>query len=402
LQEFDIEVPHAVLAREQIMDGTTTSSCNPALARHADVDEIHSAAFGRSAFVTADVLELVSTDADELAERMLDWDIELKQLHPGSFDGAIIAIALGPVLVCHGHYNQSMLQQSGPPDHCVTIARPGRGSDPIALNGHDVADGEVFIAGPGAHVEVMNRGIQNPKTLSVQVEFLRAQAHWLQESLWPAARTVTVHNPGAQWAASYLDAMEWVVDAVLRYPQATARSDVRDSLVDSLLARVNAIGAAHSPVSDDRDMRAARRVAVQRAREYIHTNLTDPIRLSDLCKYARTQARALEYGFQEAIGASPIAYVRAMRLHRARRLLRSTAVRTRSISEIALDCGFWHLSQFAVDYKLLFAESPSVTYRRTQTELPKTGRRRQSSQPLSSLDAAARSIRIHGAPRAIC
>ena len=76
------------------------------------------------------------------------------------------------------------------------------------------------------------------------------------------------------------------------------------------------------------------------------------------------------------MGISPIGYVRATRLHRVRRLLRSTAVRTRSVSVIALDCGFWHLSQFAVDYKLVFAESPSATYRRTLAQLPRAERRR--------------------------
>ena len=35
----------------------------------------------------------------------------------------------------------------------------------------------------------------------------------------------------------------------------------------------------------------------------------------------------------------------------------------RSVSELALDCGFCHLSQFAADYKRVFLESPSATRR---------------------------------------
>jgi AraC family ethanolamine operon transcriptional activator len=118
-------------------------------------------------------------------------------------------------------------------------------------------------------------------------------------------------------------------------------------------------------------------VAVKRARDYIHRNLADPIRLSTLCRYARAEARALEYGFLDVVGLSPMQYVRTTRLHRARRLLRSFAVSHRSISEIALDSGFWHLSQFAVDYKALFGESPSITFRRTQAKLPATERRQR-------------------------
>ena len=86
-------------------------------------------------------------------------------------------------------------------------------------------------------------------------------------------------------------------------------------------------------------------------------------------------------------------------MQRARHLLRTTAVRTRSISEIALDCGFWHLSQFAVDYKLLFGESPSVTYRRTEAQLPRSERRRSVSMqpPLGMGKVTSRSVRVASA-----
>src|SRR3546814_2603971 len=44
--------------------------------------------------------------------------------------------------------------------------------------------------------------------------------------------------------------------------------------------------------------------AVERARDYIRRNLTEPIRLSTLCRYARTEARTLEYGFLDVVGRS--------------------------------------------------------------------------------------------------
>lgn len=191
--------------------------------------------------------------------------------------------------------------------------------------------------------------------------------------------------PGKGWTSSFLDAIDWIADAVERYPEATARPEVRGSMLDSLLLRANTLAAIEAPLHEDRQLRTHRRLAVVRAREYIARNLTDPIRLSDLSRHAHMQARSLEYGFREVLGVSPMAYVRATRMQRARHLLRSTAVRTRSISEIALDCGLWHLSQFAVDYKRLFGENPSVTFRRTQAQLPRSERRRSESVQSSAM-----------------
>ncbi len=323
------------------------------------------------------------SDADEFGETMRDWNIEMTQLQPGACKIAAVVVPLGPALICSARYDQALLQHVSPPDGCLSVNRPGRGSEPVALHGHDVEAGEVFVSGCGAEVETVNRGVLFPTTLSVRFDFLHAQTHWLNDGPLLSRRGMQLHSPGEQWTSNFLDAMEWIFAAVNEYPDMVGREDVRGSLLDQLLVRVNALGAADAPLSDKRATRSARRQAVERAREYIRVNLTEPIRLSDLCKHAHAQARSLEYGFREVVGVSPIAYIRATRLHRARRLLRSTAVRTRSISEIALDCGFWHLSQFAVDYKQLFAESPSVTFRRTQAQLPRARRNATSSANLA-------------------
>ena len=335
----------------------------------------HEESSSASGFATPGIVRVTANDADELGESMRDWNIELKQLQPCAFDAAMMVVPLGPALICSGRYSQSMLQRVGPPDDSLSINRPGRGSQPVSVHGHEVHAGEVFVSGSGAECDSMNSGLLFPTALSVKFDFLRAQTHWLDESWLLTSRNTRLHSSGEQWTSNFLDAMEWIVAAVNEYPDIARRPDVRGSVLDQLLARVNALGATDSPLSDDRETRSSRRRAVERAREYIDLNLTEPIRLSDLCKFARTQARALEYGFNEILGVSPIAYIRATRLHRARQALRSTVVRTRSISEIALDCGFWHLSQFAVDYKRFFSESPSVTYRRTQAQLPRAERR---------------------------
>jgi AraC family ethanolamine operon transcriptional activator len=331
-----------------------------------------------SGFLSSSVVRIESNDPDEFCELLTDWGATLTQLHPGAFAGSAQIIPLDSVLIFSGRFNKPMMQHDWPPPDCITLCRPGRESAPLGYLGHDIEDGEVFVGGRDSEAETVSRGVHYPTALCIRCDLL--EADWIAHSAPLASISgLELRAPGPVWTGSFLDAMEWIIDAVARYPETTARCDIRGSLVDSLLARVNTLAAADAPIREDRQMRAHRRMAVERAREYIARHLADPIRLSDLSRYAHTQARSLEYGFQEVLGVSPMAYVRATRLHRARQLLRTAAVRTRSISEIALDCGFWHLGQFAVDYKVLFGESPSVTFRRTQAQLPRSERRRQLS-----------------------
>jgi len=279
-------------------------------------------------------------------------------------------VPIGPLLIGRGSFNQPMLMCIEPPPGCVTVSRPARQSASLLHVGQPLQDGEMFLMGSGASGEAVTRGLLVPTAVSMLPDAWRTDFEWLEETPLQSARGLNVLVPGTGNTSIFLDAVEWVLEAITRYPEATSATDRQGGFADALVAQISAITHPRAALRRDREVRMHRRLAVERARRYIAENLTDPIRLSTLCRHARTQARALEYGFQEALGMSPVAYIRMLRLHKARRVLRSAAVLERSVSEVALDCGFWHLSQFAVDYKKQFRESPSITLRRTLAQGP--------------------------------
>jgi AraC-like DNA-binding protein len=128
-------------------------------------------------------------------------------------------------------------------------------------------------------------------------------------------------------------------------------------------------GEKHALACAIQDRRLRRRLAVERARTYISSHLADRIRLADLCAHAQVRARSLEYGFRELVGIPPMAYVRMLRLGAVRTLLLDGAAPARDISAIALDSGFSHVSQFFVDYKRVFGETPSTTRRNARRNI---------------------------------
>jgi AraC-like DNA-binding protein len=117
-------------------------------------------------------------------------------------------------------------------------------------------------------------------------------------------------------------------------------------------------------------MVTARRSAAVRAREYIDRNLDRSLTLASVCRASYSSPRALEYGFREVFGVSPIAYVRLSRLSCVRRELYEAAPIHGIVTQLAMKWGFWHLSQFAKDYQELFGELPSATLNRASSRLP--------------------------------
>jgi len=106
-------------------------------------------------------------------------------------------------------------------------------------------------------------------------------------------------------------------------------------------------------------------VALVRARAYIEEHVRENVLVLDLCREARVSLRTLEYAFLDHYGIGPKTYLVTRRLHGARRALCKSDPRV-GITDVANSWGFWHMGQFAVDYRRQFGELPSETLRRSR------------------------------------
>lgn len=71
--------------------------------------------------------------------------------------------------------------------------------------------------------------------------------------------------------------------------------------------------------------------------------------------------RTLEYGFRDAIGITPLQFIRRHHMNGAHRDLRISDRRTATVAAIAEKWGFTEPGRFAVQYRQIFGRSPSVT-----------------------------------------
>lgn len=96
-----------------------------------------------------------------------------------------------------------------------------------------------------------------------------------------------------------------------------------------------------------------------RVAEHIKAHQHGPIPIADLCAHAGVSERTLQYAFKRKFQMTPKQYLQARRLNGVR-----SAILSRpgvSITDLASEWGFWHMGQFAADYRKLFGELPKVT-----------------------------------------
>jgi AraC family ethanolamine operon transcriptional activator len=115
-----------------------------------------------------------------------------------------------------------------------------------------------------------------------------------------------------------------------------------------------------------------RDAVVERAVSIIEASLADPVSVKELCESAGASWRTLNYAFRERFGVTPKTYMKSVRLNAVCDALRGADPATK-VADIANRYGFWHLGQFAADYRKQFGELPSETLTRANGGGVQTG-----------------------------
>lgn len=99
---------------------------------------------------------------------------------------------------------------------------------------------------------------------------------------------------------------------------------------------------------------------VRRAADYLAAHVARPITMAELTREAGVSARSLQLGFQKYRDCSPLDFLLARRLERARVLL-LTSDAVANVSQAARLAGFQHMGRFSLQYRARFGETPTGT-----------------------------------------
>jgi len=102
---------------------------------------------------------------------------------------------------------------------------------------------------------------------------------------------------------------------------------------------------------------------VRRACDFVESHLRDGVNAETLANACGVSLRTLEYAFVDVLNMRLHEYIKGRRLNAARHDLMRCQALGLSVSRVALDYGFSHLSLFAKSYCNFFGELPSDTLR---------------------------------------
>ena len=135
--------------------------------------------------------------------------------------------------------------------------------------------------------------------------------------------------------------------------------EARDAL-DLMLAE--AVLAAFEPMPDGH-VAGPHATTVQRAKTFLHARFDRPLTVPEIAEAAGVSVRTLQEAFQKHEGVTPMAFLRDIRLEKARLGLQLADPDVSSVAAVALSCGFKHMGRFSGAYHEEFGEYPAETLR---------------------------------------
>jgi AraC family ethanolamine operon transcriptional activator len=312
-------------------------------------------------------LDQPGIDIDEIVSRFQGFNLELLQIDQGTFRAEGMQARLGDVLLGTARFGRALVQTWKSPAQLIAIAVATSRASAL-WRGTSFGHSDLLVAGPEAEIELVSMPGFGVTVASFPVHrFQRAAELCGRGSLVDGARCTVVRLPKAHAARELGTATRTLILDVLANPSDARDPEWEQAKGDDLLHRMVLTVSGGVPVAQSKH-NAERAQLLEQAVSAIRERPADVLTVTDLCGITGASERTLNYAFVERYGLPPARFMKACRLNGARKDLGRIDTREFKISDVANKWGFWHLGQFAKDYRLWFGELPSETFRRNHAD----------------------------------
>jgi len=301
-----------------------------------------------------------SIDFDDFAAAARGWDLDFRQLDSGPFEANMVQIATDSVNVGHATMNRLLDQRGATPAGLRTFALLSEASSPWVWRHQDVLQDALLIYPTDREIHGVSRPGYDAFALAFSEDLLADVA---SEMGLPDLDAITGGSEMLRCdPLAMLGLRSWLgtLCAAVSGGAAPAADRLRYALEQDLPRRLLET-LQGGRVTEAYASAGVRRTAIQRSQGFVDAAGGHPVTVREMAGVAGVSERTLQYAYLEYYGVSPNAYLREVRLNHARTELKQSDPRTTRVADVANRWGFWHMGQFAKDYRRLFDVRPSET-----------------------------------------
>jgi len=321
----------------------------------------------KSRIIQPVIANVTLNDIDELTSRMAGWNNDWRQLDAGRPQNRIEFIAGQHTVIQQVSLSHSVHQQGETPSQVMTFGFPDSPSQMI-WGGRGFPCPAVFdFNGTSGYDAVSGRDFFGVTVSISKTKFLRtAERLKLPETQLNGGDLPRLLSGKNYALGEFRQYVHRLCKGLRNAKTPKDRHFATVELDEELPVRLLTALAEPRLELCDHPLKV-RQKGLRLAVEFLEVNCQDNPSIPDICAATGLSWRSLDRAFQECFGVGPKRYLLNLNLTQVRRRLKS-APRGTNVVDIANDWGFWHMGDFAREYRRMFCELPSETLTQQATE----------------------------------
>jgi AraC-like DNA-binding protein len=244
---------------------------------------------------------------------------------------------------------------------CVIVFPTADNQARVTFNGIETPESYVAFYCPGAEYVMSASADQAWDGISLPPKVLASASQVLAGYEITAPKALQLIRTPPPLMARLQNLHEAAVQLAATVPDILAHPEVARAIEQELL---RALIACLTDSAEIKKPNPNRQRVWQRFHQVVEANQYQPLFLPEICAAVGASERTLHSVCTEYLGLSPHRYLWLRRMNLVRRALALADPEANTVTAVANDYGFAELGRFAVAYRALYGESPSVTLRR--------------------------------------
>jgi AraC-like DNA-binding protein len=282
------------------------------------------------------------------------WQADYRQIEPGEIEITVMGRQVGDVEFFREKISRRIASSTKSPCEIFSMILSAGGL-PGRVHGRELGMNDLLLAPPCSKLDIVPAA--GCDMLTIQIPAARFDDY---AAVLGAEESFNLKSQPTWYAgpATDVDGIRRLVLATLTPSAVLPEPEGIDwTLISTLIGTSN----NQDMKKQNRDPygRAEKHSIVRRARNYIHNNLGNDIRVDQLCQHCGVSLSTLGRLFHRELSIGPKDYILAARLTDVRRRLWGDSSCSQTIAVVAMDSGFTHMGRFSEQYRNHFGRLPS-------------------------------------------
>jgi len=290
------------------------------------------------------------------------WDVDFLQIERGRFEANLVQFISGGLQFAQAFFNRGLDQRGASPEGVWSFAITFSPDMQMSFKGREInGNNSLMIYPPGSEINAISKAGFGVLTFSAPEPFLELLAE--KKGLAGFRRQIR-HTDVLMCKKRDIETLRLYLIrslSIIKSKSTQFNGDYRTAGFVNVIPEMVFRSIYHNEAVPHKPTTRLRDGAFKQAMTCIQTHAHEKLSVKSLVHQTGVTERTLEYVFKERLGISPNKYIRIYRLNRVREQLIKSDYSIGIVADIANHWGFWHMGQFAIDYKTQFGELPSDT-----------------------------------------